>query len=75
MPYITLGIGGSRRTGGGVGAAGGHGGVGGIPNVLNAAGNMQENGKSEENEQRRNETVLGDILPLILMFEKTANSA
>ena len=74
MPQIALRNRGSRRTGAGVGVAGDQGGVGGIPDVLNAAGNMPENAQSDEHDQRRNETVLGEILPLILMVEKTVDS-
>jgi hypothetical protein len=62
------------RLAGGVGFAGGRGGVGGTLHALNAAGNMPEYAQSDEHEQRRDETVLGEHLPLILIFEKTVNS-
>jgi hypothetical protein len=36
---------------------------------------MPEYAQSDEHDQRRDETVLGEFLPLILMPEKTVDSA
>ena len=42
--------------------------------TLNAAGNTPENAQGDEHDERRDETVLGEHLPLILIFEKTVDS-